>query len=469
MSDLSELLAEQPNQDSELEISGAEEYGHKPKKVSDTALELDSWALRRGAEVLEGSDRIKQLFGYDPENPDESKPVGTMKERELAVADFHGAAFEPEPKLAQSCKNDRIRRYMENLMQTPEFKALHNETQLDETASEIAAASFAEQWVELVKTEEPKEDFKKDMQCLGAAAKALKGAAGDVSDLRDAQCALGLGGNGGGNGSLNSQQLAGMFKRVRGSHSLKRICELAGRYRRFAQAQQRKKVLHGRDDVVGVVLDGDPGRLLPSELALLDDEDLELDIYRRIVERVAMCRDYRGVESKARGPIVVVVDESGSMHGEPIYTAKAMALALAWVARTQKRYCALVGFSGGTEGNFLVIPPTQSRHDELMSWLEHFYDGGTDCDIPLVELPSRWEEMGCPKGKTDIVMITDAIIDIPDGVRESFLAWKAREQVKLISLILGGAPGDMSLVSDRVHCVRSLSLEESAVAEALSV
>jgi uncharacterized protein with von Willebrand factor type A (vWA) domain len=182
-----------------------------------------------------------------------------------------------------------------------------------------------------------------------------------------------------------------------------------------------------------------------------------------------MCREYRGIEHKARGPIVVIVDESGSMSGEPIWTAKAIALALAWVARHQKRYCCLVGFAGATEGNFLVLPPGKTDDAALMDWLEHFFSGGTDMDVPCDILPKRWDELGCPPGKTDIVCITDAICHIPDAIRNNFLAWKAATQVKMISLIINSEPGDLARVSDRVHRVPSLSLEEEAVGEALSV
>ena len=56
-----------------------------------------------------------------------------------------------------------------------------------------------------------------------------------------------------------------LFKRVRSDPTLRRICELAGRYRRVAQSRQRRKTTHGLDDVVGVVMDADLGRLLPQE------------------------------------------------------------------------------------------------------------------------------------------------------------------------------------------------------------
>lgn len=482
------ILLEKPTtaKDSDLEV--AEERTVPEAEKSETSLELDAWSLRRGHEVLNESERIKKSF----ENllPAEDDPNRTTKHTEvlenarLATADFHAAAFEPSPQLAKACKNERIHRYMKNLMETPEFQALHNETQLDEFAASVAAASFAEQWVEYVKTEEPSDEFKKDMQARKACSKALAGAAGEVGDLRDAQAALGIGGDGGGKGAICGDELAKVFKRVRGNKSLKRICELAGRYRRLAQAQQRKKVLHGRDDVVGVVMDGDIGRLLPHELAQIGDEDLELDVMRRIVERQAMCRDFRGVESKARGPIVILVDESGSMSGEPLFTAKAVALALGWVARSQNRWCCYVGFAGGDGGHFCVVPPkgnTQYRDfdagdpdwdagpDGLLKWLEHDYSGGTTLNVLMSKIPEQWSLIGAPKGKTDVLCITDGQVGFSDEMAKSFLAWKQAEHVKLISLFINADPGDMTRISDKVHRVKSLGLEEEGVAEVMSV
>lgn len=454
---------------SDLEVSEAEEGGEAQIPLNPTALELDEWSMRMGREVLEGSEVIQKAIGLqdagtpgDGNEIDSSSLKGEALEKfndsAKLVADFHGAAFEPEPKMAPACENPRLQQYMKNLLETPEFQALHKETSLDEMASEFAAAAFAKEWVTLSKTE-PGEGMEEEMRVMRHAGVALQESKQEVERLRDAQDALGIG----------HKEISGAFKRVRDSEQLRKICQLAGRYRRLAQAKQRQKVVHGRDDMVGVTLDGDIGRLLPHELAQLDDPDLGLDVMRRIIERQAMCREYRGIETKAKGPIVVVVDESGSMSGEPIWTAKAIALALAWIARSQKRFCCLVGFAGATEGNFLVIPPGKNDEEGLMNWLEHFFSGGTDMDVPCDILPKRWEELGCPKGKTDVIVITDAICTIPPLLRKSFNAWKAAEKVKMISLVINSAPGDLALVSDQVHRVPSLSIEQEAVGEALSV
>src|SRR5262245_62472889 len=108
--------------------------------------------------------------------------------------------------------------------------------------------------------------------------------------------------------------------------------------------------------MVGVVLGGDLGRLLPHELARLVIPELEDDVLRRLVEGQVMCREYRATEPVGKGPVIVCVDESGSMEGEKAHTAKALALALAWVARHQGRWCALVGYSGGSGEGLRALP-----------------------------------------------------------------------------------------------------------------
>ena len=80
---------------------------------------------------------------------------------------------------------------------------------------------------------------------------------------------------------------------------------------------------HGLDDVVGVVLDGDLGRLLPQELARLAVPEFEDDTLRRLVERQTMCREYRATEPVGKGPILISVDESGSIvSGQAPFTAR---------------------------------------------------------------------------------------------------------------------------------------------------
>lgn len=460
--------------------SGMDDEGFEPgdksagPPPSPTALALDDWSIRRGAESLSGDVMTKAL----KIEPDDS----VTDAQEHAAADFLAAAFEPNPKLADRCVDDTRHRYMGQLLETEEYRALHADTQLDPLASELAAGHFAQGWVALAENEPqgpqgspgppgkpgPGQETQKDLAALRAAAEALSEAQKDVDDLRDARRGLGHGPGEGGNVPL--AEMKARFERIRNSGRLRRIMALAGRYRRLAQAKQRQKTIHGRDDVVGVELGNDLGRIVPNELASLGDEDLEWDALRRLHERSMMQRDYRGVEAKGQGPIVVVVDESGSMEGDPIATAKAFALAMGWIAKYQRRWIAFVGFAGATEGNFLAMPPAKWDQSALLDWLEHFFNGGTDMDVPLELLPAKWQELGCPPGRTDVIQITDAVVHIPDDMRDRFLAWKAETDARYYTLVVGeNNPGPIENISDRVWCVPDLGVDQEAIQEMLAL
>src|SRR5258708_15072704 len=100
-----------------------------------------------------------------------------------------------------------------------------------------------------------------------------------------------------------------------------------------------------------------------------------------------MEREQGAVEPVAKGPIILSVDESGSMEGEKAHTAKALALAMAWVARRQKRWCALVAYSGDSGERLLALPPGRWDESALMDWLEGFIGRGPFLNNPPPGMP----------------------------------------------------------------------------------
>jgi len=270
-------------------------------------------------------------------------------------------------------------------------------------------------------------------------------------------------------GSNDTRAIAKLFQRVRSEPGLRRICELAGRFRRVAQSKQRWKVTHGLDDVVGVEPGGDISRLLPIELAQLTVQELELDTLRRIVERQALCREHHATEPVGKGPIIVAIDESGSMQGEKAHTAKALGLALAWIARHQKRWCALVAYSGDSGERLLALPSGRWDETKLADWLSAFIGKGSDIDVPVREMPRMYAELKAPAGLTDLIFITDAQCRLPAPVRDPFVSWKQSAKARLITLVIDNSPGDLAVVSDEVHQVHSLSPDSDAIGRVLSL
>jgi uncharacterized protein with von Willebrand factor type A (vWA) domain len=220
---------------------------------------------------------------------------------------------------------------------------------------------------------------------------------------------------------------------------------------------------------VGVTLDGEPGRLLPHELARLAIPELELDVLRRLAERQCLAREHQSVEPVGKGPIIVSVDESGSMQGAKAETAKALALALAWVARRQRRWCGLVAYSGDSGERLLALPPGRWDEPLLLDWLADFLGCGSSLDVPVREMPRLYTELGAPAGATDVIFVTDCLCRIPADARDRFLAWKRSAKARLVTLVIDGEPGDLAAVSDELHAVRALAPTEEAVGRVLSL
>jgi uncharacterized protein with von Willebrand factor type A (vWA) domain len=220
---------------------------------------------------------------------------------------------------------------------------------------------------------------------------------------------------------------------------------------------------------VGVTLDGEIARLIPAELTRLAMPEAELDTLRRIVERQAMCRDHRSSEPVGKGPIIVAVDTSGSMEGRKIETAKALALALAWIARHQHRWCGLITFSGNTGHSLLPLPPAGWDEEKLLDWLMRFESGGSYLDIPVREMPEFYRRIGAPAGQTDVIFVTDAVCHLGDADRDAFNAWKASVKARLIALVIGTEGGDLSSIADEVRPVPCLDPAGEEVGRVLSL
>lgn len=153
----------------------------------------------------------------------------------------------------------------------------------------------------------------------------------------------------------------------------------------------------GKSELVGIHESDDLGSMLPTEVALLATEATQSLFYRRFAEKKLQTFDFIhrekrmvAIEEDATrrvltdddkpGPVIICLDTSGSMTGQPEITAKAMCLALLNIALTEHRKCFLITFSSGIETIDLT---DMNDWTDLVDFISHGFHGGTDIDRPL--------------------------------------------------------------------------------------
>jgi Mg-chelatase subunit ChlD len=249
--------------------------------------------------------------------------------------------------------------------------------------------------------------------------------------------------------------------RLKLDERLRRIAALAGRFKRIAASKRRQRVKHGADEVTDVEQGADLGRALPVELAKLSHRLLRLDFMRSLLERQALQYRLEGTAYLGKGPLVVLLDKSGSMDGPRDVWATAVALALLDQAQRERRTYALLGFDSRVKFEAVVNPSDALPEEGLFVPC----GGGTEIAAAIQRGLEIIRTHPGALRKADIVLITDGGSDASEAgrVREGAAALG----VTILGLGIGVERDWLLPWCDEVHAVTDLSMVDDASATAL--
>jgi uncharacterized protein with von Willebrand factor type A (vWA) domain len=179
---------------------------------------------------------------------------------------------------------------------------------------------------------------------------------------------------------------------------------------------------NARDDrrgteIMGLRLGREIADLVPSELVPLMDDELSVIFDLKFIEErlLAFTREddvETGSGDDLRsghglGPVILVVDTSGSMTGDRLFYAKALAFTIATRAAEQRRDVFRIDFNVDTRCTDMS-PRTSA--EQLLDFLGTEADGGTDAGPALQEAVKVTEKERY--GMADIVVISDLELDM---------------------------------------------------------
>jgi hypothetical protein len=193
------------------------------------------------------------------------------------------------------------------------------------------------------------------------------------------------------------------------------IATLAGRMYDTMDYVATPKRTNDPDEIDGVKVSDDLTVILPEETASIG---IDPEALVRFVEGQSVAYDQSAIVAKNRGPLVIAIDESGSMDGSRDIWAKGCAVALARIAHSENRVVRVVHFSTACKVQDIRTP------EDLMTLSETFLDGGTDIEVALevaIEQVGDLEANGYEGA--DVVFITDG--DALYG-EDSFIEMKAK-------------------------------------------
>ena len=455
--------------------SGETIYQDTGAKPDYCALDLGRWGLWSGRQAIEQCPDLKTYLRRK-ENAaliKETYPDATKGRRALA-GDFWAALYDEEIAPSERPINTGEAEYLGALLNEPEFQRVRRATVGNSLATELVLGQIVETYLA---TAIAQRDNPQSQQADPAmqAAKAAKGAKQATEELEGMLQALGCGSGAPRNELSDHTEALKLFKQLQCSRKWRNIVEWAGKYVSWASQLQRSKLRPGLDQTTDVVLGRNLRRLLASERGRLacGIPEVEEDALLRLMEGRMLCREMTERDPESRGPIVVCVDESGSMDGQRNEQAKGLCLALCWIARHQRRPILLSTFADGEQTRLFTSTARDPKPVELSKWVTEFMNGGTSYHVPLAVLPKYIDKHPelYPQGETDVILISDGCFPIPLANRRWFCEWKQRRKARLTSVLIGEdqIPEGLAEASDRALLAKDLGLDSAAVQEVLSV
>jgi uncharacterized protein with von Willebrand factor type A (vWA) domain len=142
---------------------------------------------------------------------------------------------------------------------------------------------------------------------------------------------------------------------------------------------------------------------------------------------------------EGRGPIIICLDTSASMQGQPEEIAKALVLEAIRIARTEQRDCHIYCFGSSDETIEYTVYTHTGSVSELIGFLRQSFAGGTNvCQPLLVALKKQQQKKW---RNADILLLSDGRFPMQVDLFENINRLKNNQGLRIHGILLGSWRG----------------------------
>jgi uncharacterized protein with von Willebrand factor type A (vWA) domain len=212
----------------------------------------------------------------------------------------------------------------------------------------------------------------------------------------------------------------------------------------FGDLMRPAKIVGRPGSIVGLSYGKAIEKLTPLSLATMDEEIFDLKFATGKLE----VYQTSGLDN-SKGPIIVAVDDSGSMGGEKIIWAKALALAIAKIAAMEGRDLIWVRFE--VRADFNIFRGGKIPERDVVRLISDFRAGGTDFRSwmnGIIENADRFPAVR----KADLLLITDGECQVEETYIQNWEEWRKSHDMRSMAVYVGDGrvPGILYEIVDRV-------------------
>jgi len=262
--------------------------------------------------------------------------------------------------------------------------------------------------------------------------------------------------------NLSYEEKMELAEKLKKSNKLREVAKIVGRFRRMALSKQKEKIASRTGVVTNIKRGNDLRRLVPAERAKLSHPQMKMDFIRRFATRQLFVFETEEKEALGQGPVIVCIDNSGSIGDEQEIWEKGLALGLYQCADYQNRHFIFIQYGGPSDPLAIVeIRKGEASYKKLIEVAEYFLGGGTDFEKPLKKA-QEFIEKGL---KADIVFITDGQCAVSSDFLLDFNAARKKVPFNVFSVLLnlGGSTSSATLekFSDDIFQISELTVEQA--------